>query len=198
MEGVIARWEIALWLALAMPFPAAARRFGPRLWRLVPGWEPYLRSFIPWLHGIGPAYLALITGAISAREFGIAGQPLLGWAGDLLFCASWLAATARFVRAQGDWPKPARGLLDEPRWALYRAAGAAWVGSLPMGALSGLALAVVELGLLTIAQRGGGRPPWESLARAASSTLIFVLTANFWMTLITQGVMLYLLRDRRL
>lgn len=158
----------------------------------------YLRSFAPWLHGIGPAYLALITGTIFERDFGIARLPLEQWLIGALLCGLWIAVTIRYVHPAGDWPKPARGVLDEPRWALYRAAGRAWVGSQPWGALLGLALALGELGLRTLTGGGGRAAPWEGVARAASSSVLFALTGSFWLTVLTQGALLYALRGRRL
>lgn len=198
LERVIARWPTVVWVAVALLSPAAAGWIGPSLRRTLPKWVPYLHSLAPWLHGIGPAYLALITGTISGRYFGLMGQPALAWAGDLLFCALWIVASSVLVQPLGQWPKPARGVLDEPRWSLYRAAGAAWIGNPPMGALIGLALAAAELGVQLAIGRGPRRLAWESLARAASSALVFVVTANFWLTLVTQGLALYQLRGRRL
>lgn len=190
--------ESVVWVALALLAPAAVEILWPALRRRASHWAPYLRSFARWLHGIGPAYLALITGAIGARHFGLAGRPALAWAGDLLFCVGWLVVAARLLRPAGRWPKPTRGVLDEPRWALYRAAGAAWIGSAPPGALIGLGLAAAELALRWGARPGEKAPPWEALARVASSSVLFVLTGNFWLTLVTQGLALFLLRGRRL
>lgn len=192
------RWAATVWVALAILSPALTHLIWPRLRSRLQHWEPYLRSFAPWLHGVGPAYLALITGAIRARDFGLAAQEPLAWAADLMAGGIWIAATARYLQPAGKWPKPARGVLDEPRWALYRAVGALWVGSRPLGTLIGLVLALAESGLEAIPGPGGWSPAWEALARAASSALIFAITGSFWLTLVTQGITLYLLRGRRL
>lgn len=214
-------WETVLWPAVALLSPALVNLVWPGMRsRLMEG-QPavgaahdpsrsantvlaqpgvlvlYLRSFAPWLHGIAPAYLALITGAVYGRDFGIAGRALEQWLGGALVCALWIALTARFVHPAGDWPKPTRGALDEPRWALYRAAGSAWIGSQPWGALIGLGMALGEVGLRTVTRSGNGSAPWEWVARAASSSVLFVLTGSFWLTLVTQGVTLYALRGRR-
>lgn len=188
--------ESAGWVALAVLAPAAIQLLWRRL--RVPAWQPYLDSLAPWLYGIGPAYLALITGAVRARHFGLAGRPALVWAAGLVFCSAWLLVSARWLKPAGRWPKPARGVLDEPRWALYRAAAAGWIGSPPLGALLGLGLAAGELGLGWVARPGQKALPWEALARAASSSVLFVLTGNFWLTLVAQGMALFLLRGRRL
>lgn len=189
---------LPLWVALALVGPAAVEILWPALRRQASRWAPYLRSFAPWLHGVGPAYLALITGAIGARHFGLTGQPALTWAGGSLFCAGWLVISSRLLRPEGRWPKPARGVLDEPRWALYRAAGAAWIASAPLGVLIGLGLAAAELALRWGAGLGQRPLPWEALARVASSSVLFAVTGNFWLTLVTQGLALFLLRGRRL
>lgn len=208
------RGEMLVWVALAVAAPAAARLLWPRLQPRLRPWEPYLLSFSPWLHGIGPAYLALIGGAVRARDFGIAGREPLAWAGQALLGALWLAILALLRRPAGEWPRPTRGVLDEPRWALYRAAGLWWLDGQPAGLSIGLLLAAAELGLPWVVERirlpaagpGSlraavlGPPPprrpagrsfeWETLARAATSTLFFALTGNFWLTLIVQGVAL--------
>lgn len=189
-------WELVVWVALAVGTPALAAVVWPRLQARLPGWAPYLRSFAPWLHGIVPAYGALLTAAVSERNFGIAVQPWPVWAGGALACGILLAAYARIVPPPGNWPKPSRGVLDEPRWALYRAAGILGAGNWSFGLLIGLALAAAEAGLRALAQPGRRSYRWETLARAAGSALIFAVTANFWLTLITQAIALYLLRRR--
>ncbi len=190
-------WELVVWVAVTVGSPALAAAAWPRLQARLQGWEPYLRSFAPWLHGIAPAYAALLTATVSEREFGIAVQPWPVWGAGAVACGIFLAAYASFVHPPGDWPKPARGVLDEPRWALYRAAGILGAGSWSFGLIVGLGLAATEDGLRALAQPGTGRYRWERLARAAGSTLIFTVTANFWLTLISQAIALYLLRRRR-
>src|SRR3972149_11004230 len=72
-------WEALIWSALAALSPAAAAVAWPR-------WKPRLgiagetlERIAPWLHGVGPAYLALIRGAILSRDAGLRGADLVAW-----------------------------------------------------------------------------------------------------------------------
>jgi hypothetical protein len=98
----------------------------------------------------------------------------------------------------GSWPTPVRGALDEPRWALYRAAAALWLGDPQYALLAGLGLAVVEWSLSSVPKLRKDPLRWETMARIASSSVIFALTRSFWLTLVTQAIMLELLRRKRL
>ena len=183
-----------MWVGLAMASPALATKLWPRFRERLGDWVELVERFAPWAHGFGPAYLALFSGAIRAREAGLLGQQALAWVGGTLACALWLGlATVR--RPLGEsWPEPGRGVLDEPRWTLYRAAGSQWLGHPQLGGLVGLALALSEWGLGGWVQ---GRVEWRTLARLASSTVVFALTRNFWLTALAQAGLLIVLRRGR-
>jgi hypothetical protein len=188
------RWETVVWVGVAVASPALATVLWPRLRERLGDWAELVERFAPWAHGFGPAYLALLSGAIRAREAGLLGHAPLAWVGGALACAVWLwLATFRRPGAV-DWPEPNRGVLDEPRWTLYRAAGSQWVGDPQIGGLVGLALALSEWGL---GGRAQGRVEWQTLARLASSSLVFALTRNFWLTALAQAGLLILLRRGR-
>jgi len=181
-------------VGLAVAAPGLAARLWPRVRERLGAWAELVERFAPWAHGFGPAYLALFSGAIRAREAGLLGHQLLAWVGGALACAIWLGlSTVR--RPPGEsWPEPGRGVLDEPRWTLYRAAGSQWLGHPQLGGLVGLALALSEWGL---AGRLHGRVDWLTLARLASSSVVFALTRNFWLTALAQAGLLILLRRGR-
>jgi len=174
--------------------PALATVLWPRLRERLGDWAELVERFAPWAHGFGPAYLALFTGAIQAREAGLLGHAPLAWVGGALASAVWLWI-ATFRRPDPvRWPEPNRGVLDEPRWTLYRAAGSQWLGQPQLGGLVGLALALSEWGL---GGRVQGRMDWQTLARLASSSLVFAITRNFWLTALAQAGLLILLRRGR-
>lgn len=189
------RWDAVLWILVGIVSFPLVRAVWPRLEARQPRWSPYFEAFAPWLHGIGPAYVALITGAVLTRDFGLARQGTEAWVGGSALCIVWLVVNDRLRPAQAGWPPPVRGALDEPRWALYRAGAALWVSQPQMALLVGLGLAVGEWGLSWVG--GAEARRWTWLARAASSSLIYALTGNFWLTLVTQALGLELAQRRR-
>jgi hypothetical protein len=165
----------------------------------------------PWLWGIIPAYLALITGAIPARFFGLTGHSPVAWFGGAIICGALVGIAGLVHWPDGAWPNPTRGVLDEPRWALYRAAGVLWMPNLEQGLLIGLALGLVEwavcykpwtgpliktLRTWRTAEMDARWPAgtWETVVRVAGSSLIFATTRNFWLTALTQAVLLGMVR----
>jgi hypothetical protein len=176
---------------VAQAAPVAAALAWPRLSSRLGSWADLVTRFAPWAHGLGPAYLALLRGAIRARDAGLAGFTPLDWAAGILACVIWAWLAASKSPEAASWPEPGRGVLDEPRWTLYRAAGNRWLGQAQAGWLVGLGLGLVEWGL---AARLRGRPDWQTLARVASSAVVFALTRNFWLTVLAQAGWLALLR----
>ena len=188
------RWETVAWVGIAVASPALATVLWPRLRARFGEWAELVERFAPWAHGFGPAYLALLSGGIRAREAGLLGHEPLAWVGAALACAIWLRLATVWWPDAAHWPEPNRGVLDEPRWTLYRAAGSQWVGHPQIGGLVGLVLALSEWGL---GGRVQGRVEWQTLARLASSTVVFALTRNFWLTALAQAGLLIVLRRGR-
>lgn len=210
-------WEAALWAALALSAPTAASWLWPRLRPRLGEWGSAAEALGPWLHGLLPAYLALVTGAVSGRDAGLFDHSWGDWASGVLACGAGLVAAAILA-----WwrplplriPSPLDGALDEPRWALYRGAGALWAGAWTPGVFIGLGLAVLEWMAVvqpwrrrssseaTLAGRRwrilGGLAPeeWGILFRMALSAALFLATRNLWLTAATQAGVLALLRPR--
>ena len=209
------QWEVGFWVGLALISPVLARPAWPRavsLLSLSDSTQDLLRSLAPWLWGIGPAYMALISGAIPARFFGLTGRSPLAWFGGAIICGALIGLTASIQWPKGAWPTPTRGVLDEPRWALYRAAGIFWIPNPEWGLLMGLALALLEWTIRFRPWKGALKetprrwrvdahwPPgmWETLARMAGSSLLFGITRNFWLTAVSQAVLLRMVRRKHL
>lgn len=190
-------WEALAWCAVAILAPALMAARWPD-WR--PRWGTAagpLEQLGPWLHGVGPAYLALISGAILSRDAGLRGHDPVAWlAGSLIGMAilGGVAWSVRRLRPQPSWPDPLRALADEPRWALYRAAGALWLSSHPLGTGLGIGLAVLEWALLHRPWHALGHAAAGSLLRLASSSLIFLTTRNFWLTCLAGIALLAILK----
>jgi hypothetical protein len=192
-------WEALIWCGLAVLAPAAAGAAWPRVKPRLGGAAEPLEGLAPWLHGIGPAYLALIRGAILSWDAGLRGHDGVAWLAGGVAGTAILGAIVVLVRrpaAQTPWPDPLRALRDEPRWALYRAAGALWFGSYPLGAAVGLVLAGLEWVFTNRSRLSQVR--WDpqaagELLRLANSTLIFLATRNFWLTCFSGWVLLAVL-----
>ncbi len=184
-------WEAALWCGLAWAgatgIPALAvwlgRQAGEAGREAVRG--------LPWLHLL-PLYLALMTGAVSGRDAGLYGQDAARWAGGAIACAVVLGVAAGLLWwrvAAIQWPPAWVALADEARWALYRAAGALWLGH----ALGGAGVGAVLSGLEWLAQARpwqGWREAWLGLSRLLISSMLFALTGNAWLTAAAHLVLL--------
>jgi len=206
--------EALFWVGLAVLSPALIRPAWPpmvSLLKLSESTQDLSHRLAPWLWGIVPAYLALITGVIPARLFGLTGHSPLAWFGGAIICGALVGLAALVRWPDGSWPTPTRGVLDEPRWALYRAAGVLWLPRPEAGLLIGLALGLLEWAitfkvwkgpLLTslqtwrTAELDSSWPAgtWETVIRIAGSSLVFALTRNFWLTALTQAVLLGMVR----
>lgn len=182
-------WEALGWSVLAAVAPLLVQTTWPR-------WKPRSRELgqllvetAPWLHGLGPPYLALISGAILERHAGLRGHDLTAWIVGavflLLFIPTWRKLLVDRIGLRSN---PYR-ILDEPRWALYRATGLLWLTG-PLGLLIGLALALAEWGLRwrwKVLQRE--KQACSHLIPLASSTILFAVTGNFYLTLLAQALL---------
>ncbi len=202
--------EALFWVILAILSPALAKPAWPRmvsLLKLSESIQDLVNRLAPWLWGIVPAYIALITGAIPARLFGLTGHSPLAWFGGAIICGALVGLAALVRWPEGAWPTPTRGVLDEPRWALYRAAGVLWLPRPELGLLIGLALGLLEWAIFFKVWKGPmltslrtwrtaevdsrwSTGTWETVVRVAGSSLIFAITRNFWLTALTQAVLL--------
>lgn len=189
-------WEALIWCAVAAIAPAVVAAYWPSAKRRLGTAGQPLGQLGPWLHGIGPAYLALIRGAILSRDAGLRGHDLLSWVGGALAGAAlvWLLVLgARRYASDQPWPDPLQALADEPRWTLYRAAGALWLGSHTLGTGVGLGLGLLEWALLhkpwaaewTVQPQAAG-----TLLRLSCSALVFLITRNFWLTCLAGAALL--------
>ncbi len=185
-------WEAAFWVGLALAARASTK--ATLVWLESRGfrWVDLLSEFAPWLHGLLIAYLALVSGAILGRHAGLYGHTLRGWAAGAALTVALLAIAYLLPRWRTlplSLPPPLETALDEPRWALYRAAGHLWTGVFLGGLAIGLGLAVVEWILNWRPWRSApelGPRAWGDLLRTATSTLVFGVSGNLWLTLIAQ------------
>lgn len=188
-------WEVVLWCGLAwagaMGIPALTAWLGRQ------GGEAGREAArgLAWLHLL-PLYLALITGAVSGRDAGLYGQDASRWASGAIACVVVLgvAAGALWWRAAAiQWPRAWVALADEARWALYRAAGALWLGHVLGGVGVGAVLSGLEW-LMRASPWRDWREAWPGLSRPLISSVLFALTGNAWLTAAAHLVLLGLAR----
>ena len=185
--------EAAFWVALSVTAPWA----WPRLRRRLGPWVDPFHPLALWAHAILPAYVALVRGAVLGRDLGLYGPDVGQFAAGLLACAAGLGVAFAARR----WLSPTAGspltaLQEEPRWALYRAAGILWLGGLIPGIALGLGLAALEVGLAAGWWKAEARSrptSWLPLLRAGFSAALFFVTRSFWLTAATQAGVLALL-----
>lgn len=190
----------AVWCALAVAAVPVAQWVEPRLRATLGERADDVMMWAPWLHGLLPMFLAWISGAVPAGYLGLLGPSgWAAWLATVLLAAALLWAARWFVERQElrapqfplDW-----AVLAEPRWALYRAAGWLWMMDRGLGLLVGFGLALIEWALRHRVWReeNRGKPATcLTLTRIASSTLIFSLTGNLWVTIAFQLALLRLL-----
>ncbi|HEX9795803.1 MAG TPA: hypothetical protein VGA52_02310 [Anaerolineales bacterium] len=180
----VSGWQLARWLGSQL-----ADRLGERAW--------ILPEIGPWLYGLALPYLAVLLGSVSADAMGLYGRAgWLGWSLSAVLLAG-LVFLAHRLRQQLTLELPPirvdRALLDEPRWALYRAAGQLWLVNLPMGLAAGLGLGLIEWVIRHQLWRPEQRDRPDTcltLARLAGSTIAFALTGNLLLTAAFQACLL--------
>jgi hypothetical protein len=99
-------------------------------------------------------------------------------------------------RSGASVPSPLVVLREEPRWALYRAAGILWLRSPTLGVALGVLLAGLDVFLVAGAWRLESRlrpETWAPLLRAGFSATVFFVTRSFWLTAAVQVAILGLL-----
>lgn len=193
------RWEALLWSVLAVAAPALAQLLWRRLDARLPDWAQPVAQSAAWIHGLVLPYIALVLGSIPGGLVGLYAIDPLRWIAGSLACALGLIAVAI---AHRFGPRPhllqrsaVDRWVDEPRWALYRGAGALWLGDLALGAGLGWALSGLEWALTGLSSgstdlKSRDREP---LYRSAVSTALFLLTRNFWLTAGTQLIFFFML-----
>lgn len=193
------RWEALLWSLLAIIAPAVAGKIWRRLDPALPDWLDPLIDGAGWLHGLMLPYAALLLGSIPGGLLGLYAITLFGWIAGGLACSLGLIAVVLVYKLR---PKatlqPRRALerwKDEPRWAMYRATGAIWLQDLALGAGLGFVLSIAEWVVSSMARktRDFTRQDREPLYRSGISTILFLVTQNFWITAGTQLVFFVLL-----
>lgn len=185
--------EAILWTVAALVGPeifgSIWDRWGDRIEeRLLP-----LASFGRWFRDLGIPYLAVITGAVAARDVGLSGQTAADWLRGGLACAgvlgvAWVVVGSRRLPPPYAGPVPA--VMDEPRWALYRGTGSLLADPIWVGPLIGLGVGLVEWALQhrVWAQRPQLKPDvWSGVGRVCGSTALFFLTRNLWLIVLTQA-----------
>lgn len=185
--------EALLWSAIAVLattlrwVSAAERRL--RLGR----WTEWLEAFAPWIHGLGPTFLAAFTGALAPASIGlIVPNVLTGWILPCVGLIVLLAGCSAWLKQNPLKRPPLRFdhvVLDEPRWALYRATGGLLLAHDGLGLILGLGLGLLEWTLRHRTWRPESRGETRvclDLARVATSTIAFALSRNLWLTIAFQ------------
>ena len=173
-------------LAISWPvFELTAARLIPASVARRGGWAARVS---PWLRNLGLPYLALMLGAVAARDMGLRGHSLLDWVFGLLLAGGVAALGWRLRQAQA-WPESTQAALDEVRWALYRALAWGWSGSLVVGLLVGFGVSLIERALMRASETGTLRlvrddGPW--LVRSLTSGAMFGIAHNLWLNVLAR------------
>ncbi len=125
--------QSALWVALTLAAPAAAKEIYRRLGSRLEPWAAEIAFWSNAVYGVLPLYGAWVTGAVIGRDCGISGLAPANWLSGIVICGLLLVLLAtslrltsvkQFVRAWTNPDGSGLSLFDEPRWAFYRGAGA--------------------------------------------------------------------------
>lgn len=175
-----------LWCALALSWPVFQSLGSDLLGRrAIPRWLERLH-LASWLGSVGVPYLALLSGAVSFRDYGLDLGGPSSWIPDAVV-ALLLALVLALVSIRFPAGEDGLTILEEPRWALYRALGWAWTGSLGVGIAVAVAGAILEQLLERIRRGGRFQVTFQDrgwLFRVTYSNLVFGLTTSFWLILL--------------
>jgi hypothetical protein len=184
--------EALLWTGVALFAPVVVRFFWGRLEGRLGDWSLPSASIGRWIYCLGIPYVALITGAVAARDVGLSGLTGVEWLRSTIVCfgvlsVAWVAIGWRRV----EWPyaRPEQAAMDEPRWALYRGTASLLVDPGWAGPLIGLCIGLLEWFLRRRLLAQAAWPTsveWTDLARVCGSTALFLLTHNLWLIILTQ------------
>jgi hypothetical protein len=196
--------EAFLWTTIALLGPDVIRLIGDR-WGIRIGDRLQAGLSVGrWIYNLGVPYLALITGAVAARDVGLTGLDGVEWLRGAIECAGALGVVwvvAGWRRPVLPYARPDRAAMDEPRWALYRGAGSLLADPLLAGPLIGLCIGLIEWGLKHrpwVQEAWAKADAWASLVRVCVSTALFLLTRNLWLIVLTQvGLSVILTRGVR-
>lgn len=179
-------FAVATWL-----WPVFAHILPKRMISALAIRAPWLPPLAPWIRSAGLAYLAIILGWISARDFGLSGQTLLEWIMGAAL-ALGLGALQGWASARFPLSSLENNLMDEARWTLYRAASWPLTGHLWLAVVIGLVAGLGEFGLARLLKR-------ERISRidlaafllcAGCSALLFLVAHNFFLAVVMYGVRL--------
>ncbi|MBN1439511.1 MAG: hypothetical protein JW929_08885 [Anaerolineales bacterium] len=171
---------LAAWI-----LPPALRLFPPRFFSAAAARAPWLPAWAPWICNIGPAYLGLLLGWISTRDYGITGHTPAEWilgAAAAILLGILLGRISNRLKYGLGW-----GVVgDEARWTLYRAAAWPLVAHLPLAVAAALTAAGAEFAFV---RKLEGGPVFDSigllfLAHAGCSAVLFLLTHNFFLAML--------------
>jgi hypothetical protein len=189
-------FEALAWTLIIILGPSLIAAIKPRLENIEHTWL----ELAGWIHAAGLPFLALVLGSISARAAGITRFDPVTWSPGLLAAALGFLAAVLARRVLPNPPAVYSTPLDvlrfEPRWALYRAAAALWIGGYSLSVGAALLLGTLEwaLNLRPWKKISVGLPDWSRLLRLAFSSLLFWATRNLWITIGLQLALVLLLQ----
>jgi hypothetical protein len=169
----------------ALLWPAAAHVLPARWKETIAARAPWVPRAAPWVRSAGLPYLALLTGFVSAQDFGLMGGAWWEWLAGIALALVLGFLLGGCLASRTDPPPVEAQLLDEARWTLYRAVCWPLMGNVILAVLAGLLAGLLERGLDILRKRETfawkGKTPF--FLRIASSALLFLAAHNFLLAL---------------